>query len=107
MSTQVVVQGVLQADGTLELDEKVPMPPGPVMVTVQPLFQPPPNDPFWDMMKRLWAGQRARGHVPRDSDQVETQRQQARDEMEQEIVEAMQLQQESRAARKATQEPGK
>jgi hypothetical protein len=59
------------------------------------------------MLKRLWAGQKARGHVPPDSDQVEIQRQRARDEMEQEIVEAMQLQQESRAARRADQEPGK
>jgi hypothetical protein len=109
MSTQVVVQGMLQADGTLELDEKVPMPAGRVLVTVQPMVQPPPNDPFWEMLKRIWAGQMVRGHVPPNSEQVEAQRQESRDEMEQEIAQAIRLQQECREARKTTppaQDPG-
>src|SRR5689334_1077502 len=106
MSTQIVVQGVLQADGILKLDEKVPMPPGRVLVTVQPVVQPPPDDPFWERMKRLWAGQKARGHAPPDSEQIESQRQKDRDDMEQEIAEAIRLQQECRDARNARQEPG-
>ncbi|MGA2067721.1 MAG: hypothetical protein ABSG86_22325 [Thermoguttaceae bacterium] len=32
---QVVVHGHIRPDGTLEVDEKVDMPPGPVSITVQ------------------------------------------------------------------------
>jgi hypothetical protein len=99
VSTQVVVQGTLRPDGVLELDEKVPMPAGRVLVTVQPVVQPPADDPFWEMMNRIWEGQRARGHVPRSSDDVEAQRRALREEMEQEILDAVRLQEESRRLR--------
>jgi hypothetical protein len=100
MSTQVVVQGTVRADGTLELDEKVPVPAGRVLVTVQPVVQPAADDPFWQMMNRIWEGQKARGHVPRSSEEVEAQRRAMRDEMEQEILDAVRLQEESRRLRR-------
>jgi len=37
MSPQVTVQGLLKADGTLELDTKPELPPGRVTVMLQPL----------------------------------------------------------------------
>ena len=50
MSSAVVIQGVVKPDGTLELQEKVNMPPGRVQVTVSPLPELPKDDPFWQMM---------------------------------------------------------
>ena len=93
MSTQVVVQGTLKADGSLELDEGLPLPAGRVQVIVQPLVQPPPDDPFWQMMQGIWAGQKARGHVARSAEEVEAARRALRDESEQEIREALRTQQ--------------
>jgi hypothetical protein len=108
MSVQITMQGTVKADGTLELDEPVAMPEGRVLVTVQPIVQPAPDDPFWQRMERIWAGQRARGHVPRSVEDVESGRQAFRQEMEEEIQEAMRLQEECRRAREqanSAQEP--
>jgi hypothetical protein len=42
---QVVVEGTLKPDGTLELDQKPGLPPGRVTVTVQPLSPASPPAP--------------------------------------------------------------
>ena len=42
MSMQITLAGTVKADGTLELDDKVAMPEGHVLVTVQPAVQPAP-----------------------------------------------------------------
>jgi hypothetical protein len=83
----------VKPDGTLELDEKVPLPAGRVLVTVQPVVQPPPDDPFWQMMERIWADQRARGHVPRSVEEVEAARRGLREDSEEEIQQAIRLHQ--------------
>ncbi len=57
MSGTVVIQGVVNPDGTLELPEKVNLPAGRVQVTVAPLPELPKDDPFWQMMQRIWDGQ--------------------------------------------------
>jgi hypothetical protein len=72
--TEVVIEGTLKPDGTLELDEKPSLPPGRVQVIVQSLPELPEGDPFWDMMKSIWAEQKARGHVPRSVEEVEAER---------------------------------
>lgn len=74
-----VIEGTLQPDGTLELDQKPNLLPGRVQVIVQPLPELPEGDPFWDMMKSIWAGQKARGHVPRSVEEVEAERQEIRE----------------------------
>ena len=85
MSTQVVVQGTLKLDGTLELDEKLPLPAGRVQVTVQAVLQPEPGDGFWIRMEAIWAAQKARGHTPRSVEEVESERKTLRDESEEEL----------------------
>jgi hypothetical protein len=50
-------------------------------------------------MQKIWAGQRARGHVPRSIEEVESERRAIREEMEGEIQEAIRLQEECRRAR--------
>lgn len=99
MSSAVVVQGVVKPDGTLELQEKVNMPPGRVRVTVAPLPELPKDDPFWQMMQHLWDGQKARGHVPRSAEEVETERQALREEWDERMRTIEQIQSEARRLR--------
>jgi hypothetical protein len=50
--TQVELRGVLRPDGTLVLDEKPNLPPGPVTVVVKPLLGPtPPKEDWWQYMQ--------------------------------------------------------
>ena len=99
MGTQVVVQGTLKPDGTLELDEKPNLPPGRVQLVMVPLPELPKDDPFWQRMQAIWDRQKARGHVPRSEAEVEAERRALRDEMEEEIQEAIRLQEECRRSR--------
>jgi hypothetical protein len=71
--SEVVVEGILKPDGTLELDQKPNLAPGRVQVIVQVLPQLPDGDPFLDMMKSIWIDQKARGHVPRSVEEVEAE----------------------------------
>jgi hypothetical protein len=102
--TAIVVHGVLKPDGTLELDEKIPLPAGRVQVIVQPAYDPA-ADPFWQAMEQIWAGQRARGHVPRSVEEVERERQAFREESEQEIQEALRIHEECRQVRQQAELP--
>jgi len=59
MSQMVVeIQGTLQADGTLVLDEKPSLPPGPVRVMVRPVIDFKQTD-IWKFFERLRAEQAA------------------------------------------------
>jgi hypothetical protein len=75
------------------------MPEGRVLVTVQPIVQPAPNDPFWQRMERIWAGQRARGHVPRTKEEIDAEIESMRDEIEAEFQATEHLQEDCRRAR--------
>jgi hypothetical protein len=79
---EIVVEGTLKLDGTLELDQKPNLMPGRVQVTLVPLPELPANDPFWQRMQALWQGQKARGFVPRTVEEVEAERRQVREEWE-------------------------
>lgn len=94
MAFQLTMQGTIRDDGTLELDTKVPMPAGRVLVTVQPVVQPPPDDPFWQALERIWADQKARGHVPRTKEQIDADIRELRDEWEERQLAIERLQEE-------------
>jgi hypothetical protein len=98
-STSVTVPGIIKPDGTLELEGKLPLPAGKVQVTVQPLPELPRNDPFWQMMEEIWAGQKARGHIPRSEEEVESERRRFREEWEERMREIERIQAESRRLR--------
>jgi hypothetical protein len=66
----VEVQGTLQADGTLVLDEKPDLPPGRVCVRVQPLADLT-RTPVWQVLEKIWAEQRASGHVSRSREEID------------------------------------
>ena len=85
MSVQITLQGTVRADGALELDDRVALPEGRVLVTVRPVVQPASNDPFWQRMEQIWAAQRARGHVPRTKEQIDAELRELRDDAEVEM----------------------
>jgi hypothetical protein len=71
MTTNTVeVHGILREDGTLVLDDKPDLPPGRVKVTVEPILDLTQTD-VWQVLERIWAGQRSRGHIPRTREQVD------------------------------------
>ncbi len=100
--SEILVTGTLKPDGTLELDQKPGLPPGRVTVALRPgdMRPRPLDDAFFRRMEEIWAGQRARGHVPRSVEQVEAERRQLRQESEAEIEAAIRLQEESRRLRR-------
>lgn len=83
----VVIQGVVKPDGTLELEGKLSLNPGKVQVTIVSI--PPEFDehPFWKIMREIWAGQQARGHVPRSVEEVEAERREFREDWEERLLE--------------------
>jgi hypothetical protein len=93
MSNTVVVEGVIRADGTLSLPENIHLPAGRVQVMLTPLPDLPKDDPFWLMMQRIWDGQKARGHIPRSAEEVETERRVVREEWDERMrkIEGIQL----------------
>ncbi|HEY7154129.1 MAG TPA: hypothetical protein VH575_09255 [Gemmataceae bacterium] len=99
MTNAVVIQGIVNPDGTLELEEKITLPAGRVQVTVTPLVELPKDDPFWQMMRSIWAGQKARGHVPRRTEEVEAERAALREEWEERMRKIEQIQHEARKLR--------
>jgi hypothetical protein len=106
MSTNtVVIYGVVQPDGSLHLEGKIPLPAGKVQITVQAVPEPPEGDPFFDMLKDIWAARAQAGLTPRSVEEVEAQRRQLRDETDQEITEAGRLQEECRRLRKEAETP--
>jgi hypothetical protein len=87
MSTNAIeVQGTLREDGTLVLDDKPNLPPGRVKVTVQAIPDYRQTD-IWQFFERLWAEQRARGHVPRTKEEIDAELESARQEDEQRMQE--------------------
>ncbi len=102
MSTNSVeIQGTLQPDGTLVLDEKPNLPPGRVKVTMQPVLDYKETE-IWKFFERLWAEQKARGHVPRSKEEIDADIETMRQEDEERMQEIERLHEESRRMAKET-----
>jgi len=100
---ETVLEGMVQPDGTLVLDQPTKLPAGRVQVIVQALPTLPDGDPFWDMLKSIWAGQKARGHIPRSADEIEAERRETRESWEERQQAIERLQEESRRLREQRQ----
>lgn len=98
-STDIVIEGTVQPDGTLVLDGPAKLPAGRVQVIVRALADPPPGDPFWDMMRSIWDGQKTRGFSPRPAEEVEAERRETRQHWEERLQAIEALQAESRCLR--------
>ena len=94
----IVVQGVVKADGTLELAEKLSVPAGRVQVVIQPLADVA-GDPFLQRMAAIRAGQRAHGHVPRTREEIDAELRDLREDALAEIEAAERLHEECQRAR--------
>ncbi len=104
---ETVIEGTLQADGTLVLDENPNLPPGRVTVLLrqQAPIALPEDDPFWQRMQAMWDAQKAGGHVLRSDEDIKLQQREMREgwARRQEAIET--LQEDSRALRQAEQGP--
>jgi hypothetical protein len=80
----IEIQGTLREDGTLVLDDKPNLPAGRVKVTVEPVPDLTQTD-AWQVLERIWAAQRTRGHVPRSHEQIDAELEVARQEDEERI----------------------
>jgi hypothetical protein len=105
-ATQVVIEGTVKPDGSLELDRKLDLPPGRVQLIVEPLPDLPKDDPFWQMMEGIWAAQKSRGHVSRTKEEIDAEIRLMRDEAEEEVQEVERLQEECRLARQRADHSG-
>ena len=69
----IVVPGTVKPDGTLEVTEKVGLPPGPVEVTVRSAKGAASGESVWAVLERIWAAQQARGFVPRSREEIDAE----------------------------------
>lgn len=96
----VVLQGVVKPDGTLELEGKVPLPAGRVSVTVQPVLYSQETDPFFVMLREIWAVRERHGVKP-DAEAAQAALQRLRDQAAEEVAEVGRLQEECQRRREA------
>jgi hypothetical protein len=102
--TEVVLQGTLKADGTLELDEKPNLPPGRVRITLAP--QTPadqPGESVWSVLERIWAERKALGLPGRTREEIDAEINASRDEWEERMEELERIHD---LARQAKEKPG-
>ncbi len=73
--TETMIEGTIQPDGTLLLDEKPNLSPGRVTVVLrrETAIVMPKDDPFWQRMQAMWDAQDTAGHVPRSVEQIEAE----------------------------------
>jgi hypothetical protein len=105
--THVVVEGTLQPDGTLVLNQKPDLPPGRVQVMIQIIPDLPKDDPFWQMMHSIWDALKASGHVPRTREQIDADLRELDFDTEVEMREAARLQEQCRLAREQAEKGGR
>ena len=105
MTTKAIeIQGTLREDGTLVLDQKPNLPPGRVKVTVEPVTDYKQTE-IWQFFERLWAEQRAKGHVPRTREQIDAELEAARQEDEERMQEFERIHEECRRHRQQQDQP--
>jgi hypothetical protein len=72
--TEAVVEGTLNADGTLDLDEKPNLVPGRVRVLVQSMPTPPlPKHGLVEVMDEIRSSQLARGYHGRTAEEMQAE----------------------------------
>jgi hypothetical protein len=104
-TTPVEIQGTLQADGSLVLDEKPSLPPGRVRVTLQPVLDYT-QTPIWQFFERIRAENEARGFIPRSREEIDAAIAAARQEDEERMQEIERLHEECERSRRRQGEAG-
>lgn len=85
MGKQVVVNGELKPDGSLELEQTPALPAGRVRVTVESMAEPSRPERFWAMMGAIWADLSANGRTPRTREAIDAEINALRDEADEEL----------------------
>lgn len=99
MTTNTIeIQGTLREDGTILLDQKLNIPAGRVKLTVEPMSDLAQTD-VWQILEKIWAGQKARGHVPRTREQIDAELEASRQEDEERLQALERIHQESQPGR--------
>jgi hypothetical protein len=98
-ATPIVIQGTVKPDGTLELEGKVPLPAGKVSVTLQPIPEWPEGNPFFEMVKGIWAAHAHGGPPSRTGEEAQAALRRLHDEFDEEVAEVGRLQEECRRLR--------
>jgi hypothetical protein len=97
--SQVEVQGVLQSDGTLLLEERPDLPAGRVKVVIQTLDVATENIDPWTALEKIWAERKERGIQPRSAAEIDAEINAMRDEWEDHQLALEQIQEEGRRFR--------
>jgi len=92
---RMVVSGRLDPDGTLHVDQKLPLPPGAVQVTVEASRQGRGKD-VWTVLERIWEERKERGTRRRSKDEIDAEIDALRNDSELEIEEIERLRNEVR-----------
>ncbi len=71
--TEVVIEGTLKPDGTLELDQKPSLSPGRVQVTIKPLVLSSTGRGLVEVMDEIRQSQRARGYQGRTLQEMQAE----------------------------------
>jgi hypothetical protein len=98
-ASQVITQGTLAADGTLNLDEKLHLPPGRVRVIVQALGEQANKPDWWEVAQQAWKENEARGFQPRTKEQIDADLNALRDGWEERMKELEAIHEEARRSR--------
>src|SRR5471032_2170213 len=84
--SEVVVEGTLKSDGTLELDQQPNLAPGRVKVILQPVQAgAPAQRRLADVIDEIRRGQQARGFQGRSAEEIEAELREGEDAYEQKM----------------------
>lgn len=72
-ANSILVEGVVRPDGSLDVLQKIPLPAGPVQVTVESVSQAPQPERFWKMMETIWANLKADRRTPPTVEEIDAQ----------------------------------
>ena len=105
--SETVVEGTIQPDGTLVLDEKPKLPAGRVTVVLRQKAEVvlPKDDPFWRRMQAMWAIPKSSGTASDDGANTLAEVHEMREEWDEHQQALERLQDECRAETQPPQEP--
>ena len=78
---EITVHGMLNSDGTLQIDEPVALPPGKVRVTIEELTPKPKRDPM-EVLQEIWAERKRLGMKGRTKEEIDADIDAMREEWE-------------------------
>lgn len=78
---QIILHGQIQADGTLQIEEKVNLPPGPVSITIQTVRAKEGKGTL-QVLKEIWAERESLGIAGRSKEEIDAEINAMRDEDE-------------------------